>query len=141
MAKHSISCGTLVVNPRRELLLGHVTHTPKWDIPKGIRDPGETELEAAMRELVEEAGLVFDAGAFRELGPFAYRRDKSLHLFLVEVDDEACSLEQLCCTSTFPHHVTGVATPEMDGYRWAARADLRALCWPRMAEVLLGIAW
>jgi len=141
MAKHSVSCGTLVVNPQRELLLGHVTHTPKWDIPKGMREPGETELEAAMRELLEEAGLVFEAGAFRELGPFAYRRDKSLHLFLVEAGEEQCRLEQLHCASTFPHHVTGRQTPEMDGYRWAAREELRALCWPRMAEVLLAIAW
>ena len=44
MAKFTVSCGTLVVNPRGELLLCHVTDTPKWDIPKGMRDPGETEL-------------------------------------------------------------------------------------------------
>ncbi|CAN7396064.1 NUDIX domain-containing protein [Massilia sp. LjRoot122] len=141
MAKHSVSCGTLVVNPRRELLLCHVTHTPKWDIPKGMRDPGETELEAAMRELREETGLVFEAASFRELGPFGYRRDKRLHLFMAEPGPGLDSLAHLHCSTTFPHHVTGVPTPEMDGYRWAARTDVAGLCWPRMGEVLLSIDW
>jgi len=141
MAKHTVSCGTLVVNPRRELLLCHVTHTPKWDIPKGMRDPGESELEAAMRELREETGLVFPREAFREIGPFAYRRDKRLHLFMVESGAGLDSLAHLRCSTTFPHHVTGRATPEMDGYRWALREDVPSLCWPRMAEVLLSIDW
>ncbi|RZA36016.1 MAG: NUDIX domain-containing protein [Lysobacteraceae bacterium] len=141
MAKHSVSCGTLVVNPRRELLLCHVTHTPKWDIPKGMREPGESELEAAMRELHEETGLSFESARFRELGPFAYRRDKRLHLYLVESGPGLDSLAHLRCSTSFPHHATGVPTPEMDGYRWAGRAEVASLCWPRMGEVLLSIAW
>ena len=141
MTRHGVSCGTLVLNARRELLLCHVTHTPKWDIPKGMRDPGETELQAAMRELREETGLAFDAARFRELGPFAYRCDKRLHLFLVESGAELDSLAQLHCSTTFAHHVTGVATPEMDGYRWAPRAQVGSLCWPRMGNVLLSIDW
>ena len=141
MAKHTLSCGTLVVNPRRELLLCHVTHTPKWDIPKGMLDPGETELEAAMRELREESGLVFDAARFRDLGPFAYRRDKRLHLFMLECGPGLESLAHLHCSTTFPHHVTGRPTPEMDGYRWATRDEVPGLCWPRMGEVLKSIEW
>lgn len=141
MAKFSVSCGTLVVNRRRELLLCHVTDTPRWDIPKGLRDPGETELDAAMRELREEAGLSFDAGRFEDLGPFDYRRDKRLHLFLVRAGPELDALDHLHCSSFFPHHVTGVPTPEMDGFRWATREQAASLCWPRMAEVLLGIPW
>lgn len=141
MARHSVSCGTLVVNPRRELLLCHVTGTAKWDIPKGLRDPGETELGAALRELREETGLVFEAAALRELGPFAYRSDKRLHLFMARCGAEFDNLAHLHCSTTFPHHVTGRQLPEMDGYRWARREELRALCWPRMAEVLLGIEW
>jgi 8-oxo-dGTP pyrophosphatase MutT (NUDIX family) len=47
-----------------------VTGTAAWDIPKGMRDPGEDTLAAAMRELREEAGLVFDAARFQDLGAF-----------------------------------------------------------------------
>jgi 8-oxo-dGTP pyrophosphatase MutT (NUDIX family) len=79
-----VSCGTLVVDAGGRLLLGHVTHTARWDIPKGLLDPGETPLAAAMRELREETGLAFPADDFRDLGRFDYRRDKVLHLFRVD---------------------------------------------------------
>jgi 8-oxo-dGTP pyrophosphatase MutT (NUDIX family) len=141
VSRHTVSCGTLVVNRHGQLLLCHVTHTAKWDIPKGMQDPGETTLEAAMRELREESGLVFDAARFVDLGPFTYRRDKSLHLYKVDSGDELANLDHLVCRSYFPHHATGKPTPEMDGFCWATRAEMRQMCWPRMAEVLDSIAW
>lgn len=136
-----VSCGTLVVNSARQLLLCHVTGTASWDIPKGILDAGETPLQAARRELFEEAGLDFDAGRFEDLGEFSYRPDKRLHLFKVQAGDELPSLEHLRCTSFFPHQRTGKPTPEADGFRWAAREELSTLCWPRMAARLLEMEW
>jgi 8-oxo-dGTP pyrophosphatase MutT (NUDIX family) len=137
----AVSCGTLVVDGAGRLLICHVTGTPKWDIPKGLLDPGEDTLAAAMRELYEEAGLAFDAARFVELGRFAYRRDKCLHLYKVEVGDEMPELGHLECRSFFPHHLTGKPTPEADGFRWATREEVARLCWPRMAERLLSLAW
>ena len=32
-------------------------HPRRWDLPKGHVDPGETNLEAALRELEEETGI------------------------------------------------------------------------------------
>lgn len=51
------SCGVLVVRgkPIREFLL--MRHADRWDLPKGHLDPGETEIECALRELEEETGL------------------------------------------------------------------------------------
>jgi putative (di)nucleoside polyphosphate hydrolase len=132
-----VSCGTLVVNPGGQLLLCHVTNTAKWDIPKGMQDPGEDTLAAAMRELREEAGIAFATARFEDLGGFAYRRDKRLHLYRVRVADELGDLSELVCTSFFPHPVSGKPTPETDGFRWADRAELAALCWPRMGQLLL----
>lgn len=136
-----VSCGTLIVNSAGELLLCHVTGTAKWDIPKGMQDPGETPIQAAMRELREEAGLEFDEGMFEDLGCFDYRKDKRLHLFLVRAPEELSCLDHLECTSFFPHHVTGKPTPEADGFRWASRDELTALCWPRMAQRLMSMQW
>jgi 8-oxo-dGTP pyrophosphatase MutT (NUDIX family) len=141
MSKYTVSCGTLVLNPDGQLLLCHVTGTAAWDIPKGMQDPGETTLEAAMRELREEAGIVFEAGRFQDLGQFEYRRDKRLHLYRVEAGDELGDLSQLACTSYFPHHATGAPTPEMDAFRWAGRNEISRLCWPRMGALLLTLAW
>jgi putative (di)nucleoside polyphosphate hydrolase len=137
----NVSCGTLVVDDAGRLLICHVTGTAKWDIPKGLLDPGEDTLAAAMRELGEEAGLAFDAARFEDLGRFPYRRDKALHLYKVEVGDTLPDLGHLECRSFFPHHVTGKPTPETDGFRWATREDVAALCWPRMAERLLSLSW
>ncbi len=136
-----VSCGTLVVGSDGRLLLCHVTGTAKWDIPKGMQDEGETTLQAAMRELFEEAGAVFDAARFTDLGLFDYRPDKRLHLYRVDGGDELADLSTLACTSFFPHHATGADTPEVDGYRWAARSEIARLCWPRMAARLLAMEW
>jgi 8-oxo-dGTP pyrophosphatase MutT (NUDIX family) len=136
-----VSCGTLIVNPAGQLLLCHVTHTAKWDIPKGMQDAGESTLAAAMRELWEEAGIAFPAERFVDLGLFDYRPDKRLHLYLVRSGADLETLDHLACTSFFPHQSSGVATPEVDGYRWAARSQVAALCWPRMAQRLLALEW
>ena len=136
-----LSCGTLVVNSAGDLLLCHVTNTAKWDIPKGMQDAGESALAAAMRELFEEAGIGFETGRFEDLGSFDYRRDKRLHLFLVRAGAELADLSALACTSFFPHPRTGKPTPETDGFRWAARAEIAQLCWPRMGQLLLSLAW
>lgn len=140
-APQSVSCGTLVLDPAGRLLLCHVTNTAHWDIPKGMQDPGETTLEAAVRELREEAGIAFELARFEDLGGFGYRRDKRLHLYRVRVGldrpEELASLGHLHCTSFFPHAVTGKPTPEADGYRWAGRDEVAALCWPRMGKLLL----
>ncbi len=137
----TVSCGTLVLDGQGRLLLGHVTGTAAWDIPKGMQDPGETTLEAAMRELLEESGAVFAPERFVDLGEFDYRRDKRLHLYRVEAGDELGDLAQLACTSWFPHHKTGKPTLEMDGFRWAGRSEISQLCWPRMGNLLLTLAW
>ncbi|HEY0060825.1 MAG TPA: NUDIX hydrolase [Telluria sp.] len=136
-----LSCGTLVLGPGGQLLLCHVTNTAHWDIPKGMQDPGETTLQAAMRELREEAGIVFAAEQFEDLGSFDYRRDKRLHLYLVRAGDSLGDLSQLSCSSFFPHPDSGLPTPETDGFRWAARGQLARLCWPRMGRLLLGLDW
>ena len=135
-----VSCGTLVVAGDGRLLLCHVTNTAKWDIPKGLRDAGESSLQAAMRELQEEAGAAFPAERFEDLGLFDYRRDKRLHLFLVRAGDDL-DVKELRCTSFFPDPVSGKPTPETDGFRWAARAEIARLCWPNMAKRLLALAW
>jgi 8-oxo-dGTP pyrophosphatase MutT (NUDIX family) len=43
-----------------------------WELPGGGIDPGETYLEAAVREIREETGLALDPG---RVGPPSWRRD------------------------------------------------------------------
>lgn len=54
------SCGFLIVkgDPIHSFLL--MKHPNRWDLPKGHVDPGETDLECALRELEEETGIGAD---------------------------------------------------------------------------------
>lgn len=54
------SCGFLVMRaaPRPSFLL--MDHHHRLDLPKGHVDPGETDLECALRELWEETGIQAD---------------------------------------------------------------------------------
>ena len=51
------ACGFLIIRERdsREFLL--MKHEDRWDLPKGHVDPGETEMQCALRELLEETGI------------------------------------------------------------------------------------
>ncbi len=52
-----MSCGVLIVrgDPVESFLL--MKHADRHDLPKGHVDPGETEMECALRELEEETGI------------------------------------------------------------------------------------
>jgi ATP:cob(I)alamin adenosyltransferase len=51
------ACGFLIYRtaPRHSFLL--MRHDDRWDLPKGHSEPGESDLEAALRELYEETGI------------------------------------------------------------------------------------
>ncbi len=55
--KQPVSCGFLVLrsDPVESFLL--MQHPRRWDLPKGHVDEGETEMQAALRELQEETGI------------------------------------------------------------------------------------
>ena len=124
MAERTVSCGVVILNPQGDVLLCHATDTSHWDVPKGQGEPGEEPVQAALRELVEETGVVLDAARLKDLGRFVYRRDKDLHLFAVRVTDEEVKLEACVCESYFPRRRDGVMIPEMDAYRWVKPLDV-----------------
>ena len=55
--KQPKSCGFLIVagQPIESFLL--MKHPNRWDLPKGHVDPGESDMECALRELEEETGI------------------------------------------------------------------------------------
>ena len=129
-----LSCGVVILNPDRELLLCHVTGQNHWDLPKGGIDPGETPLQAALRETREEAGLQLDAQALLDLGRVPYTNKKNLHLFALCMPRIDTKL--LRCESHYLDRYSGRQLPEMDGYGWFAFERIAQLCTPKMALVL-----
>lgn len=129
-----LSCGTVIFNAHRELLLCHVTGQRHWDLPKGGIDAGESELDAALRETREETGLALDAATLVDLGAFVYTQKKNLHLFaaLIARVDTA----DLRCTTHFLDRLSGRELPEMDGFGWFRFDRVAALCTANMTALL-----
>jgi 8-oxo-dGTP pyrophosphatase MutT (NUDIX family) len=136
MKAKAVSCGVLVTDGEL-LLLGHATRSPRWDIPKGVAEPGETFLAAARRELFEETGLEASEPELRPLGVFDYLPVKDLALFvwkpLVMPDPTA-----LICTSCFAWK--GRQFPEFDRFGLFAHEETLGLVGRNMARVLAGIS-
>lgn len=76
-----------------EVALVAVGSSRRWQLPKGLIDPGETSQQAAAREVREEAGLV--CSVIEDLGTIDYwftasydgpttRYHKHVHFFLME---------------------------------------------------------
>lgn len=128
--------------PRRYLLMrSALTRRPIWEFPKGGVEPGETEAEAAVRELWEESGIaegridVLDG--FREEERYVFTQGqgegrilivKKVVYFLAHTDEERV-----------------VISREAEEYRWATYDEaMRLIRFPgkrhvlEVAEALLG---
>jgi len=136
MAKR-ISCGIVVTDGER-ILLGHATRSPRWDIPKGLAEPGESLAAAALRELAEETGLEAQESELQPLGVHAYLRDKDLALF--EWAPEVMpSVDSLVCRSTFVLP-GGVVVPEFDRFGLFDRNEALGKVGKNLARVLLHVS-
>ncbi|MGU7775399.1 NUDIX hydrolase [Burkholderia sp. MR1-5-21] len=125
-APRTVSCGVVILDGAGRVFLAHATDTTHWDIPKGQGEPGESPQQAALRELLEETGVTLAPARLVDLGRFAYRHDKDLHLFAVRVADDEVDPARCVCTSLFPSRRDGSLIPEMDAYRWTAPGDVDA---------------
>jgi putative (di)nucleoside polyphosphate hydrolase len=126
------TCGVLITNGA-SLLIAHPTGNRHWDIPKGRQDPGETLAKTASRELREETGLMVSADRLRYLGIFAYKSDKCLALFRLDVT-EMPDPKTLHCASEFERD--GAMIKEMDD--WCVVGINRALdmVYPALRPIL-----
>ena len=99
-----------------------------WDFPKGMVEPGESELDAARRECAEETGLAdldFPFGdAHRDT--LAYAGGKVARYFLAETESPQVTLP------VSPE----LGRPEHHEWRWVSFDEAEELLPPRLAIVL-----
>ena len=113
MPGKTISSGVIVTDGER-LVLGHACRSPRWDIPKGGVEPGESLAETACRELHEETGLEAPEDALLPLGVKPYLRNKDLALFAWVVP-ELPDPKTLHCSEFFVLS-DGTRLPEFDRF-------------------------
>src|SRR2546423_12021979 len=132
--KSEISAGILLFRRRAEVevLLAHPggrywakKDAGAWTIPKGLIDPGEELLAAAVREFTEETGFVARQ-PFIPLAPVKQKSGKTVHAFVCEGDFDP---EKLVC-NTFeiewpPRSGKRKSFPEIDRVEWLGFAAAR----------------
>ena len=136
MTRRQTSCGVIVTDGER-IVLGHATRSPRWDIPKGVAEPGESFAEAAARELLEETGLVAAPDELVELGVHPYLRGKDLALF-AWAPQPLPDPSSLACTSHFAL-ASGTLLPEFDRFGVFAWEEALNRVGKNMARVLTSI--
>lgn len=130
------SCGILIVNEFNEILVGHSTGNKFFDIPKGMLDEGETPIDCAIRECMEETSIELNRENLNDLGLFQYNKEKNLHLFFTEVKKDSIDLSSLVCTSMFEHIYTKKLLPEADSFKWLKLNEIDSDCAKSMAKLL-----
>jgi len=107
-----VTCGVIVSDGTR-VLLGHATRSPRWDIPKGLAEPGEPLIAAAIRELHEETGLSAAPENLINLGVHDYLPAKRIALFGWRLDPLP-DPSHLVCSSVIPAGKSWI--PEFDRF-------------------------
>lgn len=124
-----LSCGAVVVRKTEQGWLTVVLRAfHHWDFPKGIREPGEEPMQAALREVREETGiddLAFDWGdRFFETGP--YSKGKVARYFLGRTETENVVMG--------PSPETG--EPEHHEWRWVSFDEAYDIGSPRVKSIV-----
>lgn len=116
------SCGVLpyrTVNGRQEFLLVFETYSKCWSLPKGHIEEGESDIQAAQRELYEETGMTAILDTSRTAAieyPISNFSRKQVVFFLGEVEG-----------------VPIVREGEIDKYKWVTAEELEDYLFPDTA--------
>ena len=117
------SCGVLpcrMVDGQQEFLLVFETYSKCWSLPKGHIEAGETDVQAALRELYEETGMtaILDVSKTATIEyPISDFARKQVVFFLGEVAGE-----------------TTVREGEIDKFKWVTTVELKDYLFPDTFE-------
>lgn len=134
MKKHTLSAGAVIVRDfaqePRYLLLRAFSY---WDFPKGVVEPGEDPLHAAIREVYEETGLQdldFRWGkGYQETAPYGLGKVARYYLAESRVGEAYLPVNP------------SLGRPEHEEFRWLGFDEAHALLAPRLKTILNWADW
>jgi len=107
-----------------------------WMIPKGMIEPGETPIEAALREFEEEVGIHLDLDPF-PLCRVRQAAGKIVEAFGAEGDLDASKIRSIYFKIEWPPRSGSLQSyPEVSQGRWMGMQEARRLMLPSQRPIL-----
>lgn len=110
------SCGFFIYREEPNLSFLLMEHPTRWDLPKGHVDPGETQMECALRELYEETGIPEDCIEIDDT--FLYEQHYTVKLKKNKHKPKPKTLTIFLAKLTEPYF--DIQPTEHDGFQWVA---------------------
>jgi 8-oxo-dGTP pyrophosphatase MutT (NUDIX family) len=111
------SCGIIYLLNSNHFLICHATNSRYWSIPKGLKDAGENDIEAAIREMREETGIIInDPENLYKVYDGYYTKFKDLAAFMYMSKEDSRDLKKFVCTSMYYDTEEKRELPEVDRY-------------------------
>jgi predicted NUDIX family NTP pyrophosphohydrolase len=141
-----VSAGILLFRRQRgelEVLLAHPggpfwakKDVGAWSIPKGLIEPTEDYLAAAVREFEEEVG-VRPVGSFISLDTVRQKAGKVIHAWACEGDVDPASTKSNLVSIEWPEGSgRQIEFPEVDRCQWFGLAEARIKVNPAQVEFI-----
>lgn len=113
----------LILTDGEVFLAALPTGRKAYDLPKGLKNSGESNIDAVIREVEEEVGI--DISRYRSklqsVGRFSYLPGKDLFIYVLKLD-KLPSTSSMKCSSTF--NLYGRQVPEIAGYKYISFDNL-----------------
>jgi 8-oxo-dGTP pyrophosphatase MutT (NUDIX family) len=124
MTKERQHSSGIIITDGEQFLIGHVTNSSFWSVPKGLVDPGESEIDAAVRETQEETDIIIAPETLTYLGKFPYRDKKDLSLFVYKTETKSLPPTSMmkCDSVVFVSELEGF--PEIDSFQYVKFSEM-----------------